>query len=500
MTDPGHADTVHGIEDPLRGKLVDGRYRIMNRLGEGGMGLVYEARHEVLGTPLAIKVLRSDAAKDAEALERLKREAMSASAIGSKHIVDVRDFGRLPDGSPYVVMEKIDGTDLYNAIRAGRFDWPRAKHVARQIAEALAAAHERGIVHRDLKPENVLLTTQGERDDFVKIVDFGIAKIAGTEKITQAGRVMGTPEYMAPEQCSGHAVDHRADIYALGVLIFEMVTRQLPFRNKDLMELLRMQIRDRPPDVSSTVPEDADLPARLDWLVHRCLAKDRAERFQTMHELVRALDDLEADEALVGADSSADVEAHAPIPTPREVSPPGRKAPLMWAAAFAVLAMVGGVSFGLWMLEPEAAGETLAAVDPAPPAAAAPLDEPAPDPAPLPAAAAEAPALLTLESDPPGARVYRDEGLIGETPLRIVHPEEGERVELVLRAEGYEEHRAVLAAQTGDALRVVLEPLPSRPRQAAPPAEEATEVAPTSPRPPRPETRRERPFFNPWDE
>ena len=492
---------MQAIDDPLRGKLVDGRYRIVERLGEGGMGLVYEARHEVLGTRLAMKVLRSDAAKDAEALERLKREAMSASAIGSQHIVDVRDFGRLPDGSPYVVMEMIDGGDLYHAIRRGRFDWPRAKHVARQIAVGLGAAHEQGVVHRDLKPENILLTTQNGQPDFVKIVDFGIAKIAGTEKITQAGRVMGTPEYMAPEQCAGHAVDHRADVYALGVLIFEMVSGRLPFRDKDIMSLLRKQMRDRPPDVSSMAP-DADLPARLDWLVHRCLAKDKSERFQTMKAVVDALDDLENDEALLEA---AEPGAHAPLQTPRRVdAPPPRRALYALAGLFAALAMVGGVGFGLWMLKaPEP--EEVAALDPelaAPPPAPEPEreteteteSEPEPETE-TGTVGVEAPRILTLESDPPGARVYREGALIGETPLRILHPSEGERVPLVLRADGYRDLDAVLAAQTGDTLRVALEPAPrvqraDRPEPETPPSPPATKNRPD----------RERPFFNPWDE
>jgi len=205
--------------DPLIGQVLDGRYRVDGVLGEGGMGLVYRATHVVLGKKLAIKVLKASVSRDEQVMERFKREAQSASAIGSPHIIDISDFGTMPDGATYFVMEFLDGDSLTQAIEKQR-PMPAARivKIGKQICEALGMAHERGIVHRDLKPDNVYVVPSGNERDFVKILDFGIAKVgtAADKKLTQAGQVFGTPHYMSPEQCAGRDVDHRTDIYALG--------------------------------------------------------------------------------------------------------------------------------------------------------------------------------------------------------------------------------------------------------------------------------------------
>ncbi|MCA9581367.1 MAG: serine/threonine protein kinase, partial [Myxococcales bacterium] len=234
--------------DKLIGRTIDGRYVVEKVLGEGGMGLVYRAKHTVLNKPLAIKVLRPDVSKDEEIIRRFRQEAQSATAIGNQHIIDIIDFGTLPDASTYFVMEFLDGRDLTHVVENDSpLSVERAVHITRQLCRALGAAHEAGIVHRDLKPDNIYLVRRGDDDSFVKVLDFGIAKVGGTtQKLTKAGAVFGTPHYMSPEQCSGADTDHRTDIYALGVIMYEMVTGKVPFEADNLMGILTKHMYEAP--------------------------------------------------------------------------------------------------------------------------------------------------------------------------------------------------------------------------------------------------------------
>src|SRR6478735_5154852 len=217
MTDPAAAPEKEA--DVAVGKELDGRYVVDAVLGKGGMGVVYEGRHTLIGKRVAIKVLRQELANDGAVTSRFLQEARAASAVGSPHIVDVTDFGSLPDGRPYLVMEHIDGESLAGTLaREKRLPEARILRIGKQIARALSAAHTAGIVHRDLKPDNVMLVARSGDADFVKIVDFGIAKMeAATTQITRHGSLFGTPSYMSPEQAMGGAVDGRTDVYALGV-------------------------------------------------------------------------------------------------------------------------------------------------------------------------------------------------------------------------------------------------------------------------------------------
>jgi serine/threonine protein kinase len=277
------------------GKTI-GNYKVTAKLGEGGMGVVYLAEHPVIGKKVAMKAIHPQLSRNAEVVSRFVVEAKSVNQIGHEHIVDIADFGTTSEGEFYFVMEYLQGEALSERLkREGRLAPSRALNIAAQIADALAASHAQGIIHRDLKPENIFLISRSGSRDFVKVLDFGLAKLTQTEeKIshkTRAGSVMGTPYYMSPEQGEGKAeIDHRADIYSLGVLLFEMLSGKVPFGGEGYGEIIIKHVTMAPPSVRSVVPE---LPAALDNILYRALAKDRAQRFQTMIDFRDALWDPE---------------------------------------------------------------------------------------------------------------------------------------------------------------------------------------------------------------
>jgi serine/threonine-protein kinase len=286
----------------LIGSIVDRRYRVEALLGEGGMGLVYRVRHTQLNKALAIKVLRRENTHDPEVVARFRREAESASGIGNQHIVDINDFGVLADGSTYFVMECLEGMDLIDAMdRVQYIDEVRALHISEQVCKALGAAHEAGIVHRDLKPENVFLTRQNGIEDFVKVLDFGIAKVAnGPKRLTRQGEVLGTPHYMSPEQCEGDNVDHRTDIYALGVLLYEMVTGHVPHDAENMAGILTKHIYEEPIPPKVRAPHVSDA---VNELILRCLEKKPEQRYQTMRDLEADLERVRSGARPVGPET-----------------------------------------------------------------------------------------------------------------------------------------------------------------------------------------------------
>jgi serine/threonine-protein kinase len=403
-----------------------GNYRVTAMLGEGGMGQVFLAQHPVIGSKVAIKAVQSRSARNPEVVSRFVTEARAVNQVGHEHIVDITDFGTTPAGDFYFVMEYLQGAML--ADMTGRpFAPARALNIAAQIADALQASHDQGVIHRDLKPANVLLITRDGTPDFVKVFDFGLAKLTGTNSTpathqTNAGMVMGTPLYMSPEQCMGAEVDHRCDIYALGVILFEMLTGRVPFSGEGYGEVLYKQISQSAQSVQSLVPS---LPPALDALVARTLAKEPEQRFQTMAELRSALLDLAtalpppeetprprlltpSSEALASVGELVHV---APRPTKRHHG-------LVLAGVAAVVALVVA-TVGLHPQTTRVSAAT-------------------PKVAASPAAAAPATVRVNFSSEPDGATVVWPDGVVlGVTPLATEVPYGDTATEVVLQRRGY---------------------------------------------------------------
>jgi serine/threonine protein kinase len=276
--------------DPLIGKTVDGRYAIEGILGEGGMGTVYRTRHVTLGRSLALKVLRSDLAQETELAARFLQEAQATAAIKHPNIVSITDFGRMPDQRPYFVMELLSGRTLAALLKAGgALPARQATRIAMSIAAGLEAAHAARVVHRDLKPENVFLIDDEGKE--IRIVDFGAALVMGGSRLTKAGIVFGTPHYMSPEQAGGKTVDHRADVYALGIILYEMLTGRVPFEGDTYMGVLTQHMFVAPPPPSQIVPSLGGKLGAIEAVVLRALEKEPGARFASMQVFEEAMKD-----------------------------------------------------------------------------------------------------------------------------------------------------------------------------------------------------------------
>jgi serine/threonine-protein kinase len=277
------------------GTLLAERYRIESLLGEGGMGAVYRAEHVHMHKAVAIKVLHPSMTSSPEVLARFEREAVAAAKIDHPNVAHATDFGRLPDGSFYLVLEHVPGESLRDVVGRGRLEPRRALGIARQIALAIGAAHAKGIVHRDLKPENVMLVQRDGAPDFVKVLDFGIAKVEPTEgdasarPLTRVGAVMGTPDYMPPEQALGQKVDLRADLYALGVILYELLAGRRPFEG-GVVTVMREHVTAPVPPLPEEILPNVD--ARAQGLIRELMAKSPESRPQSAEEVVARIDEI----------------------------------------------------------------------------------------------------------------------------------------------------------------------------------------------------------------
>jgi serine/threonine-protein kinase len=289
-----------GRRDSRVGVLLADRYRVDALLDRGAMGRVYSGEHVLMKKRVAIKVLHSELTMVPEFVARFEREAMAAANIDNEHVVAATDFGKLPDGAVFLVLEFVTGRNLRDEVNAGPVPLARALHIARQIAYALRSAHALGIIHRDLKPENVMLVDKAGDPDFVKVLDFGIAKVPigefreedgpGSHPITKAGMVFGTPEYMPPEQALGQSVDARADLYSLGVILFELLAGCRPFVAKSQVGVLGQQISQPVPRISERAP-GVMVPPAIEKMVLRLLEREAAHRPQTAQEVMSAIDE-----------------------------------------------------------------------------------------------------------------------------------------------------------------------------------------------------------------
>jgi serine/threonine protein kinase len=474
-----------------------GNYRAVSLLGEGGMGAVYLAEHPGIGRRVAVKVLHKNYIRDEGLLTRFLNEARAANAIRHPNIIEILDSGTIADGTPFLVMELLEGESLGTRLRrVGALAIPTAVEFAYQTASALGAAHKKGIVHRDLKPDNLFVIPdphEPERER-IKVLDFGIAKLqqgsTGDSVKTRTGTLMGTPVYMSPEQCRGtRTVDHRSDIYSLGIIFFEMLVGQPPFVSEGFGELVNMHLNVAAPAPSS---QRADIPPAIDAVVARMLAKNPDDRFPDMAQVQVALKASGGTQFVVrgAAPSSPELGGKTSPPTgpiivttgrtPAPSSPklhdttfstgvgervgPTTAAPRKGKGALIVLGVAAAVAAaGVFIFrDGEKVGvqhveaQTSKVAPPSPVVAAKVVEAPVvAHPA---AVAAPKKVTVRLESDPPGATVVDDVagGVLGTTPLVLTRPRGG-TLKIRLEKEGFSPHPHAVSLDDDSTIELTLE-------------------------------------------
>ncbi|MCA9675412.1 MAG: serine/threonine protein kinase [Kofleriaceae bacterium] len=440
-TDPDVRTTAgDGDEDYLLNTTLLGRYQITKKIGQGGMGAVYEATHTLIGKRVAVKVLLDKYIKKDQVVARLEQEARLASSIGHEHIIDITDFGQTSDGRTFVVMEFLEGESLAECLaREGSLPERRILEITAQIASALSAAHAKGIVHRDIKPENVFLLQRKDKD-FAKVVDFGISKNLrstgegedASPRLTQTGMVLGTPLYMSPEQARGDdALDHRIDVYALGVIMYELATGQVPFSGTNYLSVISQVLNDDPVPPRQVRPE---LSEEFEAVVLRALEKDRERRYQSTDELLADVTAL--------LDDPMRSTQRPRIVAPRRTRRGRGLRVLAWIAGVSVVIAAVAVTVSFTMGgggKPRAAVAVDAGVAAIVIDAAPPIDAP-----PVPPQPKVEVTTIWIDTEPTGAMLYEGDRELGRAPLAYDAQLDSEKIELIAVLDKYDDGRVTI--------------------------------------------------------
>jgi serine/threonine-protein kinase len=405
MADPSTHDTV-AEDGELIGSTQLGRYRVTRKIGQGGMGAVYEAVHVKLDKRVAIKVLLEKYARSEGVIQRLEQEARLASAIGDPHIVDVADIGQTHDGRTFIVMELLAGESLAQLIgRTKDMSETRIAALVSQAARALAAAHGKGVIHRDIKPENLFVSTR-DGAEFVKVVDFGISKLVRGDRedprLTGTGMVIGTAAYMSPEQARGDDVDERTDVYALGVVMYEAATGRLPFVADNYLKMLSQVANAEPPSPSSLRPS---LSERFERIAMRAMAKHRDDRYASARELADALEALVAGTATAPTASMPRTALPTAPARPALSTMPTTSVPIKrrtWLGIAGVAAVAAAIGLALVL---RGGSDTVE---------------------------------IFIETNPPGAAILQGDKVLGYSPMTYRFLRENKVVALTAQMAGYE--------------------------------------------------------------
>jgi hypothetical protein len=339
----------------LVGSIIAERYHVLKKLGEGGMGQVYLAEHVKMGRQSAVKVMNPAMVHDADAIGRFNREAANASRINHPNVAGIYDFGETPEGLVYLAMEFIEGETVTDIVKAnGALPPQRAAEITRQAAEGLHVAHGMGIVHRDLKPDNIMVTKDRDGLDCVKVVDFGIAKAQGSEsqKVTRTGMVIGTPEYMSPEQLAGDKLDPRTDLYSLALVAFNMLTGQLPFPGDTAQTSMIMRLTEKPKRLMDMRP-DLQWPPEVQAVMDKALEREASKRYASAREFGRALTEAVNRMPVRPSGAAGTLVMEAPAMPPREpteriaprAAPARSRTPTLVGGAVLAAVLVAGVLF-----------------------------------------------------------------------------------------------------------------------------------------------------------
>jgi eukaryotic-like serine/threonine-protein kinase len=446
----GATSYVPESTDALVGQTLVERYLVKKKLGEGGMGAVYLATHKLLEKQVALKVLHGEFARKPELVERFMQEAKSASRIRHENVIDISDFGVTPDGLVFFAMELLQGSDLHGVIgeakAAGQLlPWARSRPIFLQIAAALIAAHGHGIIHRDLKPENIYLVEFLGQPDFVKLLDFGIAKLTevneGDRKLTKTGMLFGTPEYMAPEQARGDQADVRVDVYAMACILFQLVTGRVPFEAENFMGVLTMHLTEPPPPIDGAVLDAIGAPRGLAAIINKGLEKNRDQRWQNMTDFANALRILHGESPLSTATTRSGDRVSVSMPvlatkptsdgwrgavaipnTTAAVATKGRSKKLWMIGAATLIALsAGGIVVATRTNSTPTPPVAPPSATPLPPPKDVAVQAPTPQLPFTPPAAIPTTVTVKISSEPAGAMIFANGGTekLGKTPQTI---------------------------------------------------------------------------------